>query len=203
MSADDLDTLDPQPAVVQFRGERLEIRPLTVGQLPRFSRLVRPVVDDFVAGNEAWSLSDDVMVAEVMEKHGEAIIEAAALACGRPVEFIAGNRNAAELLDLAHRVVEVNRDFFFPDGAGSHARAEPRANRTDHGWAGDIDYLVGAGYSLTEIKGLTLAQFKAFSRAAARRERDRLVNEARTVRAASQYLEGDWNRFMAELDKES
>ncbi|MCA0197776.1 MAG: hypothetical protein LCH59_06600 [Proteobacteria bacterium] len=113
MSADDLDTLDPQPAVVQFRGERLEIRPLTVGQLPRFSRLVRPVVDDFVAGNEAWSLSDDVMVAEVMEKHGEAIIEAAALACGRPVEFIAGNRNAAELLDLAHRVVEVNRDFFF------------------------------------------------------------------------------------------
>jgi len=29
------------------------------------------------------------------------------------------------------------------------------------------------------------------------------VNEARTVRAASQYLEGDWNRFMAELDKES
>ncbi|MBE2235860.1 MAG: hypothetical protein IAE85_20385, partial [Anaerolinea sp.] len=44
MSADDLDTLDPQPAVVQFRGERLEIRPLTVGQLPRFARLAKPII---------------------------------------------------------------------------------------------------------------------------------------------------------------
>lgn len=108
----DLDILDPPPGVVMFRGERLAIQPLALGQLPRFSRLVRPIVEDFVAGNEAWNLSDDVMVAEVLEKHGEAIIEAVAIASGRPQAFIADNRNAAELLDLAHRVVEVNHDFF-------------------------------------------------------------------------------------------
>lgn len=111
--ADDLDVIDPAPHRVQFRGELLALRPLTIGELPAFSRLVRPVIAEFLDGRHPlWAESDDLMIVELTELHGEAIIEAAALATGRPVEWIAAVENTAELLDLAHAVVEVNRDFF-------------------------------------------------------------------------------------------
>ncbi|MCH6484242.1 hypothetical protein MMG85_11805 [Pseudoxanthomonas sp. LH2527] len=113
MSTDGLDILDPQSGVARFRGEQLEVQPLTLVQLPRFSRLVRPVIAEFLQGRHpAWLEDDTVMVLELLELHGESIIEAAAIATGRPAEFIGGNRNAAELLDLARVIVEVNRDFF-------------------------------------------------------------------------------------------
>lgn len=113
MTTEGLDILDPQPGVAGFRGERLEIRPLTLGQLPRFCRLVRPVVAEFLDGRHpAWLEDDTVMVLELLELHGESIIEAAAIATGRPVEFIGGNENTAELFELARAIVEVNRDFF-------------------------------------------------------------------------------------------
>ncbi len=123
MSADDLDILDPPSGTVTFRGERLEIRPLTLGQLPMFSRLVRPVVAEFFGDRHpAWLENDELMVDELFELHGEAIVEAAAIATGKPVEFIAGNTDASELLLLANRIVEVNRDFFIR--AAKAAQAE-------------------------------------------------------------------------------
>jgi hypothetical protein len=113
MSGDDLDILDPQPVVVQFRGERLEIRPLTIGALPAFSRLVRPIVAEFVGGKHPeWKADDDAMVMDMLELHGESIVQAVAIATGKPVEFISGNQDSAELLMLAYKIVEVNRDFF-------------------------------------------------------------------------------------------
>lgn len=111
--ADDLEVLDPAPHRVRFRGEQLDLRPLTLGQLPAFSRLVRPVIAEFSGDRHPqWADSDELMILELTELHGEAILEAAAIATGRPVEWIAGVENTAELLDLAHAVVEVNRDFF-------------------------------------------------------------------------------------------
>lgn len=113
MAGEDLDILDPQPGVVQFRGERLEVRPLTIGKLPSFSRLVRPIVAEFLNGKHpAWEADDNVMVVELLELHGEGILQAAAIATDKPVEFIEGNSNSVELLALAYKIVEVNRDFF-------------------------------------------------------------------------------------------
>ena len=55
MSADDLSLLDPPVQQVTFRGERLEVRPLVLGQIPCFSRMVRPVVAEFFGGRHpAW-----------------------------------------------------------------------------------------------------------------------------------------------------
>lgn len=113
MSADDLNLLDPPVQQVTFRGERLDIRPLVLGQIPRFSRLVRPVVAEFFGGRHpAWMSNDEIMCDELFELHGEAIVEAVAIAARRPVEFIAECDNASELLVLARAVIEVNRDFF-------------------------------------------------------------------------------------------
>lgn len=112
--ADGLDMIDPAPALVRFRGEQLELRPLRIGQLPAFSRLVRPIVAEFTPGrNPDWVDSDDLMVLELTELHGEAIIEAAAIATGRPVDWIADVDSTTELVDLVRQIVEVNRDFFF------------------------------------------------------------------------------------------
>ena len=111
--ADDLDVIDPAPRRVRFRGEDLELRPLRMGELPAFSRLVRPVIAEFVGDHHPqWRDNDDLMILELTELHGEAIIDAAAIATGRPAEWISAAESATELLDLVREIVEVNRDFF-------------------------------------------------------------------------------------------
>ncbi|MES7591061.1 hypothetical protein U6Y30_12265, partial [Cutibacterium acnes] len=45
MTTDALDVLDPAGETVPFQGDRVEVRPLTIGQLPRFVRTARPVID--------------------------------------------------------------------------------------------------------------------------------------------------------------
>lgn len=104
---------DPKVGYVDFRGERLEIRPLVYGKVQTFSRLVRPAIMEFFSGEHPqWLLDDDVMVVELQELHGDELIEAMALAIDRPVEFVAGTADGAELLALARKIVEVNHDFF-------------------------------------------------------------------------------------------
>lgn len=111
--ADDLDVIDPAPRRVRFRDELLELKPLRLGDLPAFSRLVRPVIAEFVGGRHPeWIDNDDLMIVELTELHGESIINAAAIATGRPVAWIADVEDTAELVALVQEIVEVNRDFF-------------------------------------------------------------------------------------------
>ena len=113
LAEDGMDLIAPATVPVQFRGEVLTVAPLVVGKLPAFSRLVRPVVADFFSGQHPeWLSSDDAMFNDIMELHGEAVIEALAIAVDRPADFIGGTQDAAELLALARTVVEENRDFF-------------------------------------------------------------------------------------------
>lgn len=111
--ADDLDVIDPAPRRVRFRGELLELKPLRLGDLPAFSRLVRPVIAEFVGGRHPeWIDNDDLMIIELTELHGEAILQAAAIATGESLEWIEGVEDTAELVALVQEIVEVNRDFF-------------------------------------------------------------------------------------------
>jgi hypothetical protein len=111
----DLDILDPAPVEVLYRGERLEIRPLTVGQIPKVVRLARPIIDELLAadldgtGGDGGDIVD--LVLRMVSDHGEAAMQAAAVLTGRPVDWIEGG-NAAEFALLARAVYEVNRDFF-------------------------------------------------------------------------------------------
>ena len=138
MAGENLDILDPAPVIAQFRGKRLEIRPLTIGKLPAFSRLVRPIISEFLSGKHpSWEESDDVMALELMELHGEAIAQALAIAADTSVRFLVGGASFkprwcppllwaiackvfpplrpgpfAEFIRLAHVVVGANTDFF-------------------------------------------------------------------------------------------
>lgn len=125
---DPLDVIDPAPRIAHFRGERLELRPLTLGDLPAFSRLVRPVVEEFFAGRHPdWQDDDTLMAIEMLELHGESIIEAAAIATGKPAAFIAEGKGPAELLDLIRAIVETNRDFFLNLVRVTQSRRRSRA----------------------------------------------------------------------------
>lgn len=110
----ELDVLDPAATTVTYRGELLEIRPLTIGQLPKVVRLARPIIEQlFGAGDaEGDAAADDVAVLlEVIAEHGEKVIEVAAVVTGRPLAWLSGG-DPAEAIELARAIYSVNRDFF-------------------------------------------------------------------------------------------
>lgn len=118
--SDALDVLEPQARSVSFRGEGLEIRPLTVGQLPRLVRVARPVIDALFSQhaapempNEGEPVDHDTLdlMLDLIGNHGDAVFQAAAIAIGREPEWVAEG-DLAEFAELATAVIEVNRDFF-------------------------------------------------------------------------------------------
>jgi hypothetical protein len=98
-----------------YRGERIEVKPLTIGQLPKLVRTARPVVNAVLALQSLPEDSDgdgfvDLLVGLVAD-HGEAIYQAAAICIGKTPEWVAGG-DLDEFVVLAKALVEVNRDFF-------------------------------------------------------------------------------------------
>lgn len=112
-ASDDLEVLEPAPTEVSYRGERLEIQPLTIGQLPKFVRIARPVIDMLLdADLDSLAAGADVdLMMDLIDKHGEKVFDAAALITGKPRDWIEGG-DPAEFIALALKFVEVNRDFF-------------------------------------------------------------------------------------------
>lgn len=113
MATDSLDILDPAPAVVQFRGERLEILPLTIGQLPKFVRFARPIINALLDSplQESSEVALIDVLLDMVDLHGDAAIAAAALVTDRPVGWIEAG-DPAEFVVLAQTIFRVNRDFF-------------------------------------------------------------------------------------------
>lgn len=119
---DELEVLEPTGVAVEFRGESVEITPLTVGHLPRLVRMARPVIDalmaldpealDKVAAVGADSDADQLgVVFDLVGEHGDAVIDAAAFCSGRNRDWVAGG-DLAEFIALVRAVIGVNRDFF-------------------------------------------------------------------------------------------
>lgn len=121
---DDLDVLEPAATAVSFRGEQVEITPLTVGHLPRLVRLARPVIDALleldpeqlariapVGGAPGAGADTLAVLMQLVGDHGESVIDALALCTGRKREWIASGE-LDEFVALAATVIGVNRDFF-------------------------------------------------------------------------------------------
>ena len=96
--------------LVQLGQLEVEVRPLTVGQLPAFSKAVRPVLDTMVQ----WIDVEDVQLAEIadlVEAHGDAMINAAAIATDMDAKAL-GRVEFDEFIELIVAIVLVNADFF-------------------------------------------------------------------------------------------
>jgi hypothetical protein len=122
----DLSVLEKTTRTVDFRGQPLKVSALKIGQLPAFTRAIRPVfavVAEFVTSiplnvqpggdGEPIAMPDIPLdgVMEIFSEHGEAMIKAVAIALRKdPVEL--ADVEVADFILLARAVIEVNQDFF-------------------------------------------------------------------------------------------
>lgn len=122
---------------VAFKGQPLKVAPLQIGQVPAFSRAIRPM---FSALTVAFSSTPSVdgegggggLQVEAEEllnlaaDHGDQMIDAVAVAVRKDRADIAAS-DPVEFMDLLVAVIEVNSDFFARAVAkaakGSHRRA--------------------------------------------------------------------------------
>ena len=120
MGNDMFAALPPVPLSIEIAGERIDLTPLKVGEVPAFARAVQPI---------AASLSASPDWLALMAEHGEAAIAAIAVATRRPVEWVAG-LDLDEAVRLAEAVFGVNADFFIRRLLPSVTQAAARIGQT-------------------------------------------------------------------------
>ena len=107
------------PVTLVIGGERLDLTPLKVGDVPAFARAVQPV---------AASLSASPDWLALLAEHGEAVIDAVAIASRRPPEWVT-NLALDDAVRLAEAVFEVNADFFIQRVLPSLTEAATRVSQ--------------------------------------------------------------------------
>ena len=119
MGGDTFAALPPVPVTLVIGGERLDLTPLKVGDVPAFARAVQPV---------AASLSASPDWLALLAEHGEAVIDAIAIASRRPPEWVT-NLALDDAVRLAEAVFEVNADFFIQRVLPSLTEAATRVSQ--------------------------------------------------------------------------
>lgn len=99
----DLDALPPLPQVLVLAGITLEITPIRVGEIPALLAAIRPFAHRLAAG--------DPDGLELLAEHGDALLDAVAVASRQPRVWVDGLA-LDEALRLATFLFEVNADFF-------------------------------------------------------------------------------------------
>jgi len=111
---DELSVLAPEGASIEYQGERLEVLPLTIGQIPPLVRKCRVVVDALMGMDGLETDSEEQQfraVLDIVGDQGEQVLEAVAIAIGKPADFVSKG-SLEDFERLAMKVLEVNRDFF-------------------------------------------------------------------------------------------
>ena len=115
----DLEKLLPGDEVGLSNGETLTLKPFFFGQLPRAVKLLRPVTESIRAAGIAsfdgkeFALASDwpLRLPQLMDDGGEALVEFAAFAVGKPREWF-DTLGADDGIALTKAAFEVNASFF-------------------------------------------------------------------------------------------
>jgi hypothetical protein len=99
----ELDTLVPAGIELSVAGESITLKPLKIGQMPAFLRVISPVMKHLSAGEINWL--------ELFGERGDDLLSAIAIAVGKPRAWV-DELAADEAMLLAAKVIEVNADFF-------------------------------------------------------------------------------------------
>ena len=94
--------LPPVPVDIRVAEQTIALTPLVLGELPAFAKAIQPFTSD-LAIEPDWL--------RLLGSHGEAMIDAMAIASRQPREWIAGLALDEAIL-LAQTLFEVNADFF-------------------------------------------------------------------------------------------
>lgn len=115
---DDLDVLESGAVEVLYRGDRLHVRPITIGAVPRLVREARPVINALLDAtwltDEGGDGADGAFLEgalSLVEQHADGVCKAVSICINREADWVQGG-NVAEFFDLVSTVLEVNRDFF-------------------------------------------------------------------------------------------
>lgn len=123
----DLSVLEKPTREVVLKGVSLKVSPLKVGQLPAFTRAIKPVFAAFASllasplsvgpAGEGGDPSlpeidfDLEQVADLIADHGDKLMEACAIAIRRDKKEIE-DLELDEFISLVRAIIEVNADFF-------------------------------------------------------------------------------------------
>lgn len=111
---DGTEAIEPISTAITVRGETLQLSPLTIRQIPKFARAIQPgfaklaiaadaLLDGSPLGPQEW--------VDLLADHGDSLIDAAAVATGKPIEWL-DTLDPADFLALVTGIVQVNADFF-------------------------------------------------------------------------------------------
>jgi hypothetical protein len=120
MDNDTFAALPPVPVSIEIAGERIDLTPLKVGEVPAFARAIQPVAAGLSASPDWLAL---------LAEHGEAVIEAIAIASRRPRDWVA-SLDLDQAVRLAEAVFGVNADFFIRRLLPSVTQAAARIGQT-------------------------------------------------------------------------
>lgn len=114
MMAGEFDAIEKPLERVQVGGRTFEVRPLTIGQLPAFTRHIRPLagaLQPLLAGDGAADGDFVATLLDLVSDHGDAMIEAASVALRVPRADIEA-LDPLEFVSLLLPIVRINADFF-------------------------------------------------------------------------------------------
>lgn len=99
---EELETLIPQPVEITVAGEKLEILPLTIGQLTRVMKALKPALAD---------IGGEINLTLLAAEHGETLLSAVSAATGKEAAWL-DKLPMDDFIRLAGLLLEVNADFF-------------------------------------------------------------------------------------------
>jgi len=100
---DDFATFPPQPQSLEIAGDTLALTPIRVGEVPALLAAIKPIAPHLVNGDPDWLA--------LLTEHGDAILDALAIAARRPREWVEA-LSLDDAVQLATALFEVNVDFF-------------------------------------------------------------------------------------------
>lgn len=113
--SDDIDILTPPTRTITFRGEQLEVTPLTLAQIGPFIKATRPIIGRVIVAASLVGAGATIEVAtlmmDVLEQDADAFAKGGAIVAGKPEAWV-GGASLADAAALAEAVVELNEDFF-------------------------------------------------------------------------------------------
>ncbi|WP_181921953.1 hypothetical protein [Xanthomonas campestris] len=114
MSAD-TDILMPPTRAITFRGEQVEVTPLTLAQIGPFIKATRPIIGRVIVAASLVSAGGTIEVAalmmDVLERDADAFAKGGAIVTGKSEAWV-GGASLADAASLVEAVVELNEDFF-------------------------------------------------------------------------------------------
>jgi len=117
----DFAAFPPQPQSIEIAGDTLTLTPIRVGEVPALLAAIKPIAPQLMSGDPDWLA--------LLTDHGEAILDALAVAARRPREWVEGLA-LDDAVQLATVLFEVNADFFVQRVVPAIQRAAVRIERS-------------------------------------------------------------------------